>query len=221
MLADFQAELQTFPASSQRLRVEYDLARYAFRVGEQLCQENAGALPSEAQIVEAKRAGASRYFELVRELEGRATVDERAGVDSEERGWLRQVWYATYHYEQDYAGMKAAAEAELAHATPGELDWLRAKVFRGIALYRGSPPQRDAAIAAFEEVLAYGFQNEHEHDVMILDAVDWRMQLALMAGDQAKVRELFEWVNKSECWTRGKTKFLEDRGEYAALVGWK
>ena len=69
LLADFQAELKTFPASARRLRVEYDLARYAFRTGERLWEENAGALPNEAHIVAAKRTGASHYFNVVRELE--------------------------------------------------------------------------------------------------------------------------------------------------------
>lgn len=221
MLAEFQAELQTFPASVRRLRVEYDLARLAFSAGERLCQENAGALPSEVQTVAAKRAGASRYFETVRGLERRAIVDERAGVDRADRARLRQVWYATYHYEHDYDRLKAVAEAELAQATPGELDWLRAKLFSGIALYRQIPPHRDAGIAAFEELLAIGFRNEHEHDVMILDAVGWRMQLALMAGDQAKVRQLFQWVKEGPCEAKGKANFLRDRKDYAALVAWE
>jgi len=220
MLADFQAELQTFPASPRRLRVEYDLARLAFRAGERLCQENAGALPSEAEMVAAKRAGASRYFEPVRALARRVVVDEAAGVGPAELAWVRQMWFAAYYYEQDYAGLRAAAEAEAKHSKPGDLDWLRAKVFSGIALYRQTPPQRDAAVAAFEEVLAQGFQSENEHDVMILDAGGWRMQLALMAGDQARVRQLFDWVKQSQCEAKAKAKFFQDRRDHAALVAW-
>jgi hypothetical protein len=220
LLAAFEAELQTFPASPRRPRVEYDLARLAFRAGERLWQENAGALPSEAQTVEAKRVGASRYFAPVCALAERFVVNEAAGVGPAERAWVRQMWFATFYYAQDYAGLKAAAGTELAQTKPGELDWLRAKVFSGIALYRQTPSQRDAAAAAFEEALAYGFRNENEYDVMITDAVNWRMQLAMMADDKVKVRELFDWVKRSQCEAKAKAKFFQDRRDYAALVAW-
>ena len=220
MLANFEAELQTFPASLRRSRVEYDLARLAFRAGERLWQENAGALPNEAEIAAAKRAGVSRYFARVRGLVSRFVLDEAAGVGPPERAWVRQMWFASFHYEQDYVGLKAAAVAELTNSVPGELDWLRAKVFSGIALYRQTSPERDAAAKAFEEVLAYGFRNENEYDVMVADAAGWRMQLALMAGDQAKVRELLDWVQQSRCEAKAKAKFMKDRQDFAALVGW-
>jgi hypothetical protein len=87
-------------------------------------------------------------------------------------------------------------------------------------LYRQTLPQRAAAAAAFEEVLAYGFRNENDYDVMVTDAAGWRMQLAMMAGDQAKVRELFDWMKQSQCEAKAKAKFMKDRQEYAVLVAW-
>jgi len=222
MLAEFEADLQTYSPSPRRPRVEYDLARLAFRAGERFWQDNAGALPSEADAVAAKCAGTKRYFETVRKLAGHFVVNEAAGVGEAERGWVRQMWFASFHYDQDYDGLKAAAEAELAQTKAGELDWLRAKVFSGIALYRQSAPQRDSAAAAkaFEEVLAYGFLGENEHDVMIADAVGWRMQLAMIAGDQVKVRRLLDWVKQSQCEAKAKAKFFQDRRDYAVLVEW-
>jgi hypothetical protein len=220
MLAEYQAELQTFPASSRRLRIEYDLARFALPVGEQLCAENAGAVPAEAQIAEAKHAAGSRYFEAVRTVQRHAAQAQWAGIEARERAWLRQVSFATYHYEHDYAGMSAAAEAEMAQSAPGAVDWLRAKVFSGIALYRQTPPQPDAAATALEDVLAFGFRDQREHDLMILEAVVWRMQLALIADDRAKVRTLFNWVKQSPCEAAIKAGFLLDRQEFAVLAGW-
>jgi hypothetical protein len=220
MLADYQAELQTFPASDRRPRVEYDLARLALPIGEQLCNENAGAVPAEAQIAEAKHAAASRYFEAVRAAQRHAAQAQWAGIQSGERAWLRQVSFATYYYEHDYAGMSAAAEAEMAQSAPGAVEWMRAKVFSGIALYRQAPAQPDAAATALEEVLAFGFRNQREHDLMILEAVVWRMQLALLADDHAKVRTLFDWVNQGPCEAPIKAAFLQDRQGFAVLAGW-
>jgi hypothetical protein len=108
----------------------------------------------------------------------------------------------------------------MAQSAPGAVEWMRAKVFSGIALYRQTPAQPDAAATALEEVLAFGFRNQREHDLMILEAVVWRMQLALLAGDHAKVRTLFDWVNQGPCEAPIKAAFLQDRQGFAVLAGW-
>jgi hypothetical protein len=220
MLADYQAHLQTFPPSSRRPRVECDLARFALRAGEQLYQENAGVVPGEEQMARAKYGGASRYFETVRALEQRAEQAQWAGIEAADGAWLRLACVVIRYFEQDYAGLSAAAEAELAQLAPGTVAWMRAKMYSGIGLYRQSPAQRDRAASAFEEVLGMGFRNEHEHDVVVLESVGWRMQLALLTGDYAKVRALFDWVKQGACVPLARDGFLRERREYAALVGW-
>jgi len=144
-------------------------------------------------------------------------VNEAAGIRPNDVGWLRVALFTSYYSEQDYAGLSAAAAAQLTNSVPGELAWLAAKVFHGLALSRQTPPQPGAAVAAREEVMAYGCQNQADHDAMILAAARWRVHLALTTGDKAKVLEMIRWVEQGNGEVEVKTHFLRD---HAAVAAW-
>ena len=224
LLADFYQQLQAFPASVDRARVERDLTWFAFHAGERLCAEAGGIPPSEAPIAAAKRAAASQYFQTARLLHPRVGVDAVARTSP---GQVADLWVAlfnSYCCEQDYARLREVAEAQLSKSAPGDLNWLAAKLYHGVALSEQSPTQRSAAAGAFEEVLASGLrggEREGIHDGIVVAAGRWQMHLAVLSGDKATAGRVVERVRQASDDVEMKSGFLQDHAWVAAWVGTK
>jgi hypothetical protein len=217
MLADFQKELQTLPPSGNWARVERDLAHFGFQTGEQLLRGAVAALPGETQTTGDNRAAARRYFAIARALQRDVRVDLPARITAADVAWLRVALYDSYYFEQDYGGLLSVAAAQLTNSTPGDLEWLLAKLYTGIALSYQTPPQPGAVAAVLEEVLAYGLQNERDHDWAVIAAARWRIGMAMKAGDYGKASALIEWVKQGNGEPKLKAEFHH---AYAPMAGW-
>jgi len=224
LLADFYQQLQALPASVDRTRVERDLAWFAFHAGERLCAEAGGIPPGESQKASAKLVAASQYFQTARLLQSRVSVDALARTSPEQVADLWVALFNSYCCEQDYGRLREVAEAQLGKSSPGDLNWLAAKLYHGVALSEQSPTQQSAAASAFDEVLASGLrggEREGIHDGLVVAAARWQMHLALVMGDRAAAGKVVERVQQASDDVPMKSDFLQDHAWVAAWVGTK
>jgi hypothetical protein len=120
--------------------------------------------------------------------------------------------FNSYYYERDYAGLMAVTAAQLTNSAPGKPKWLAARVFQGVALSEQKPPQPEAAVAAFEEVMSYGLDATRKRatqDNMLLFAARWRVHLAFKAKDPATALRVVQWVKDADGDAELKEKFLK------------
>jgi hypothetical protein len=121
--------------------------------------------------------------------------------------------FNSYYFERDFASLMAVTTAQLTNSAPGKPKWMAAKLFQGVALNEQSPPQPEAAAAAFEEVMSYGLDASRKRatqDNLLLFAARWRIHLAFKANDSATAVRVVEWVAESDGNAELKEKFLKD-----------
>jgi hypothetical protein len=213
LMSDF---LKDFPESSACKRVEYDLANVNFLGGEQLWKEaDAAEKAGDTKTAGKKRAAAGKYLQSARSLQSEVVADKAAGIETFDVLDLREDLLRSYYWEQDYAGIKAQTASLLAGSKPGETEWLLGKVYDGIVSSRAVPPKLSEAAATFDEVLAFGFKNNHRNDHLVILAARWRISVARRSGDPEKAAAIVRWVQASDCSQNLKTDFLKEYGVVA------
>jgi hypothetical protein len=206
--------IKDFPESGSRKRVEFDMANISFPRGKQLCAEaDAAEKAGDAETASAKRALASRYFEIQRLVQSRAVVDKESGIETSDIFDLRGDLLYGYFLEKKEADLSALTASIISESVPGDLNWMLAKFFDGVALLNRS--KTSDAIKIFDEILALDFKNKPDHDHLVIAAAKWRIHIALNAGDRQRAGALIQWVQEANCTKDSKAGFLKSHASLA------
>jgi hypothetical protein len=211
------AFIMAFPDSPNRKRFEFDLAGISFVRGKQLTLEADALERSDASGATGKRALAGQFFKILREAQPRVEVDSALGLAASDLHDLRADVLYSYYLENDHTTLSTLTTSLLTESTPGDMNWLLGKVYAGINLASQTPPAAAAAAQIFDEVLAHGFANKPNWDSYMVLAVRWRFNLALKAGDQEKLRNLYQTVEQAGCTRNLQAAFLRDHARLAGL----
>jgi hypothetical protein len=196
-LASFQRQ---FPNPINVARGSKTAAALNFRKGRQLSlQADDAELAGDLSAAAAAHSSATQYFVIQRSLQRSVTVDTNAGITEGDVLEMREDVLYSYFLEKNYAQLSSLLAATIAASTPGDLNWILAKVYLGISLASQVPPQTAAAEAALDEVLALGFNEEHHHDRLLVNAAKWRVNLLLREGNSVQADALIKSVNNSLC----------------------
>lgn len=198
-IAEFRAD---FPGSKGWPRVELEMAGIALREGERVLQASG---PDAAEP----------YFDFAREWYGRVVQDGDSGVAAEgvaeadvwdaREGMLRACFW-----QKDYANLTSWTEYFTTMTEPGDKRWRQAKLFDALASVWQS--RLSDAVPVLDEVLAEGFTGQPGHDGVTIEAMRWRVFVAMRSGDERGVVTLVQTLRESECEASIKAPFL---AEYA------
>ncbi|MDW8310009.1 MAG: hypothetical protein RMK20_11610 [Verrucomicrobiales bacterium] len=211
-MAACQAAIQNLVPSHDRARLMRHLTRFGLRTGQRLWAEAAGIPPEHAQEALLKRTVARRYFDAARQLHHQFVAQERSRTSPTDMALSWIELFETYYLEGDAATLAALTATLLTNSAPGTLNWLAARLYQGVALAEQSPPQPQAAAAAFDTVMAAGFKGIQKNDVydhLLLSAARWRIHLAYQHGDTAIAVRTLDWVEAGNGSPQLREKFLE------------
>ena len=213
MLGDF---LKAFPDSKQRKRVEFDIAGLSFHRGKELAAEaDAAERAGDAKTANEKRATARGCFATQRTLQGAVAVDKDLGIEASDVLDAREDLLFGYALEKDFTTLTQLTATILANSTPGDLNWMMAKVHDGIVLANRTPPKPAEANIIFDDLLKLGFNGRPDHDRILITAARWRVNLAVKASDLTDARRVIQVVHDGVCVANMKADFLKDHAIYA------
>jgi hypothetical protein len=158
----------------------------------------------------ADRLKAQAYLQLTESLTNEFYADKAAGIAADDVLGAQADLLHGYYLEKDYAKMLDMTAALVTNSTPGDVTWLMAKTYRGTVFQAEDPPDFKQAAAELDNVLAYGFNQNAEHDHWVLAATCFRISIARRSGDQAKAAALYNWVKGANCKKDQKAWFLKD-----------
>jgi hypothetical protein len=180
-LVDF---LDEFPEPAERERLERAAAVLYFRKGRQLAMNGELALARD-------------YFEAQR-----AIADRDAAM-------LEDRFYS-HLLEGDFRTLESLTAAAIEQSEPGGVEWIQAKLFDAFGSLNQTRTNEAAAVLDELIVAAETFKDDKPHDRLLINAVKWRIHLALSGGDPARAESLARWVQRSDCPKHYKLPFLRD-----------
>jgi hypothetical protein len=215
LMADY---LGKFPESDDRKRVEFNMAEFSFRKGEQLSVEaNAAEQSGDTNTAGEKRASASQFFEQMRSLQSQIVTNRAAGIEESDVLDSREDLLYSYYLEKNYGSLLSLTSSMISESKPGDMNWIMGKLYTGIALTSMPGPKTTEAAVVLDEVLALGFKNKPQNDHYVLSAAKWRIYVAQRSGDKNKAVQLVLWVYSGNCTKNIKTEFLKTNGAIAGL----
>jgi len=217
-----RARISALPPSRDRARLLRHLCNLGFLTGERLWAEAAGMPPPDAARALTRRVAAGRYFAAARQAHDQLLRQDWTRTSPIGLAALWMTRLDSYRIEQDQGGLSATVTMLLTNSTPGTANWLVAKFYQGVALAQQSPPQLEAATAAFDEVLTSTFADEKNrdfHEQLVLYAARWRVQLAYQSNDPTAALEVLEHIQHRASPTDAREKFLLDHAWVSAWAG--
>ncbi|MCX7722462.1 MAG: hypothetical protein N2379_05305 [Verrucomicrobiae bacterium] len=205
-----------FPASTNRVRIEYEMADLSFEAAERAWLEVRDVARENATQVAKKWSDVRRNQALGREIAGRLLRQKGAGLETQDYLHLWQDYLLSYYIQGDYSGLAAQTAVLLADAEVGSLGWVMGKVNEGVVLACSDPPRSREAGELFDQVMSLGFRNKPAYDQWITCAAKWHVCLALRDGNRAEAEATAHWVENSSCSKTLKQDFLR---VYRSLIG--
>ena len=120
----------------------------------------------------------------------------------------------SYALEKDFTTLTQLTSTMLANSTPGDLNWMTAKVHDGIVLANLDPPRSAEASVIFDDLLKLGFKGRPANDRILITAARWRVNVALKTGDLANARQVIQLVQNGVCVENMKAEFLKDHAAF-------
>jgi hypothetical protein len=215
LMADY---LEKYPASDDRARVEYIMAEFSFRKGKQLIvAADAAEQSGKTNGVAGMRATASQLFKQMRSLQSQVVTNKTARIEESDVLKSREDVLYSYYLEKNCDYLLSATSSMISESKPGDMNWIVAKLYNGIALTSLPAPKMTDGAAVLDDVLAQGFKNNPHNDHYILSAAKWRIYIALKSGDKGKAEQLVLWVNGANCTKKDKAEFIKNYGAIAGL----
>ncbi len=216
LLELMRAFVGEFPGSTNRPKVEYELADLSFELAERaLAELRSSGNQSDAQATD-KWDVIRRHHALGREMADRLLHQKPSLLEQQDYLHLCQDYLNSFYAEAGYERLASEAEALLGQYEAGSLGWVMAKVYEGVVLVGRNPARLAEADAIFRQVLSLGFRNKTSFDQWLSCAAKWRVYLALARGDHTEAEAVAKWVQAANCSTTLKQDFLR---AYRALIG--
>lgn len=209
------AFVRAFPDSTNRPKVEYELADLSFELAERALFELRGSgNQTDAQATD-KWDVIRRHHALGRQVADRLLHQKPSLLEQQDYLHLCQDYLNSFYAESDYERLASEAEALLGQYEAGSLEWVMAKVYEGVVLAGRNPPRSAEADAIFRQVLSLGFRNKTSFDQWLSCAAKWRVYLALARGDRAEAETVAKWIDTAQCSKELKREFVEN---YQSLI---
>jgi len=208
--------VREFPESTNRPKVEYDLADLSFEMAEKLWLQLCNSVHTNNGPASDKWDAIRAYHALGREVAGRLLRNKGAGLELQDRLHLWQDYLLSYYIQADYDGLAAGTAVLLAESEPGSLGWLMAKVNEAVVLACNEPSRSREAGELFDQIMSLGFRDKPAWDQWITCAAKWRVYLALREGNRTEAEATAGWVRTSNCSKTLKQDFMN---VYRSLIG--
>jgi hypothetical protein len=208
--------VREFPESTNRPKVEYDLADLSFEMAEKLWLQLCNSVHTNNGPASDKWDAIRAYHALGREVAGRLLRNKGAGLEPQDRLHLWQDYLLSYYIQADYDGFAAGTAVLLAESEPGSLGWLMAKVNEAVVLACNEPSRSREAGELFDQIMSLGFRDKPAWDQWITCAAKWRVYLALREGNRTEAEATAGWVRTSNCSKTLKQDFMN---VYRSLIG--
>lgn len=200
--------LDRYPGSRARARVQYELLRLCFHVGERLAkQAKEVERTGNSELAGALRTAARQYFDRVRAHAALVVVDPAAGISESDIADLRQEYLGTYFWAGQYLELETEAKRQIERTAPGQRDWYSGSTWLGMALASQGPARLAEAAEVLDAVLARGFTGDAEIDTAVSYAAKWRAYVAFQLNDPQKAAEVLAWIKTANCPERLKKDF--------------
>jgi hypothetical protein len=170
-----------FPSSTNLMRVQFDIADISYPRGERLWQDaNTYLAAGQPSAAATARALAHQYFLIERAAQLLVTTNQGLGLLSKDVLDLRDDLLSGYYLEGNYGAITNQTAAMLKEAKQGDVEWMLATIYNGMALMGQSETNMATATAGFDAVMAVGFTGQPDNDHKVLDAAGWRLNVAKM-----------------------------------------
>jgi len=167
---------------------------------------------------EGKRSEAAPYLIKAQGLFSGVAEDKTSGISEldvqESRVGLLRIYYA----QKDWASLSTLSSQMVTNLTPGgKKDWLVTKLYDAAGL--SCQMRLTEAASELDELLAFGFKNNPSYDGILVSAAEWRIRVAMQAGDVAMARQVAQLVQNSACYNSIKRTFVNQFGTLLAQPG--
>lgn len=216
LLELMHAFVREFPDSTDRPKVEYELADLGFKLAERAWLELRKSSAQTNGVASESWAVMLRYNKLGRDVAGRLLHQKIALLEQQDYLHLCQDYLNSFYAEGDYEQLAHEAESLLGRYETGSLGWVMRRVYDGVVLAGQNPARLAEADAVFEQVLSLGFSGKSSSDQWISCAAKWRAYIALARGEWAAAQAVAKWVETAPCSKELKREFGE---KYKLLTG--